>query len=144
MYDTGVRVLGLDYGRKRIGLALSDPLGWTAQPYGYIARDKGTVDRLAEIVREREVSELVLGYPRKMSGEAGDMAQEVDRFAEKLREGLKLPVHLVDERLTTAASERLLIEANVRRKKRKEVRDQMAAALILQGFLNRRRPESPS
>jgi putative holliday junction resolvase len=134
-----MRLLGLDYGRKRIGLALSDPLGLSAQPLGFIPNDPRTLDGLLEIIRKREVSEIVLGHPRSLSGELGEMAREVEGFAEKLRARTTIPIHLWDERFTTSEAENLLISADVRRGKRKEVRDTVAASLILQGFMESRR-----
>ena len=130
-----MRILAIDYGRKRIGLALSDPLGITAQPHGALANDAKFFPSLAELVREREVSEVVLGYPRSLSGRPGPMAREVEGFADKLRKTLTVPIHFWDERFTTSESEQVLIQGEVRREKRKEVRDAMAASLILQGYL---------
>ncbi|MFH1262124.1 MAG: Holliday junction resolvase RuvX [Pseudomonadota bacterium] len=134
-----MRLLGLDYGRKRIGLAISDPLGLSAQPLGFILNDSKILDRLLEVIRTREVSEIVLGHPRSLSGKLGEMAREVEAFAEKLKERTTIPLHLWDERFSTSEAENLLVSADVRRDKRKEVRDTVAASLILQGFMESRR-----
>lgn len=130
-----MRFLGLDYGRKRIGVALSDPLRLTAQPFDTILRNESSVGVIEKIISENEVSEIVLGYPRSLNGEPSPMCAEVESFAENLSKTIKIPIHLWDERLTSAESENLLIAADVRRERRKEVRDKMAASLILQGFL---------
>ncbi len=133
-----MRILALDYGRKRIGLALSDPLGITAQPIGMIPRKGKPIEALLKLIEENEVSEIVFGYPRSMKGEPSEMAQEVERFAEVLRAKTDRPIHFWDERLSSSESEHILLQGNVRRKKRKEVRDSLAASLILQGFLANR------
>jgi putative holliday junction resolvase len=136
---TPVRLLGVDYGRKRIGLALSDPLGYSAQPIGSIPKDGRTLEAFLEIVQKHDVSEIVLGYPRSLSGESREMAKEVEVFGKELEAKVGKPVHLWDERFTTSEAENLLISADVRRSKRKEVRDTVAASLILQGFMESRR-----
>lgn len=133
-----MRWLGLDYGDRRIGVAVSDELGWTAQGLTVIERKtpEQDVQRIGEVVREYGVSAIVLGLPRNMNGSVGPRGEICIAFAETLREMLKLPVHLWDERLTTVSAERTLLEADVSRKKRKQVIDKMAASLILQGFLD--------
>ncbi len=133
-----MRILGIDYGRKRVGLALSDALGITAQPSGHFLNNKSLFDNLKKLIQENDVSEIVLGHPLTFKGTKSQMTEEVEAFSEKLKEHLQLPVTLCDERLTTAQSERLLIEGDVKRKKRKEVRDSMAAVLILTGYLQSR------
>ena len=131
-----MRYLALDYGRKRIGLAISDPLGITAQPAGYFINQSPKIfQEIEQLIQEREIDALVFGYPRRFNGTPGEMAKEVEKFAQKVSERVKKPIHFWDERLSTAESEQILIEADVRRSKRKEVRDAMAASLILQGFL---------
>jgi putative holliday junction resolvase len=135
------RVLGIDLGEKRIGLALSDPLGMIASPLGKI-EFKGEDNLVAEIekvVKEKQVAELVVGHPIRTSGKQGEQALAAEKFAGLLRERLKLPVHLVDERMTTAGAEKALLESDMSRGKRREVRDQVAASLILQSFLERNR-----
>jgi putative Holliday junction resolvase len=133
-----MRWMGLDYGDKTIGVAVSDEFGWTAQALEVVRRKSQETDlaRLQEIVREYEVSEIVLGLPKNMNASIGPRAQICLDFAEILKEKLQLPVHMWDERLTTVSAQRTLIEADVSRKKRKLVIDKMAAALILQGYLD--------
>jgi putative Holliday junction resolvase len=133
-----MRSMGLDYGDKTIGVALSDELGWTAQGLEVIRRKDQAADlaRLGAIVREYGVTEIVLGLPKNMNATIGPRALLCLEFAETLKEKLLLPVHMWDERLTTVSAQRTLIEADVSRKKRKLVIDKMAAALILQGFLD--------
>lgn len=139
-----MRYLALDYGRKRIGVAVSDPLGITAQPVGMFEMSPKIFAQLLEVIKEREVTDLVMGYPRALTGEPSPMAREVEAFAGVLKDRLHLPIHYWNERFSSAESERLLIEANVRREKRKEVRDIVAATIILQGFLNAQHPHIPS
>ncbi|WP_338555340.1 Holliday junction resolvase RuvX [Paenibacillus sp. KS-LC4] len=133
-----MRTMGLDYGDRNIGVAVSDPFGWTAQGVEVVKkrRDNGELERLAEIVQQYEVSEIVLGLPKNMNNTIGPRGEISIEFAEQLRQKLHLPVHLWDERLTTVAAERTLIEADVSRKKRKLVVDKMAATLILQNYLD--------
>ncbi|MBT2282136.1 Holliday junction resolvase RuvX [Paenibacillus polymyxa] len=133
-----MKILGLDYGDRRIGVAASDPFGWTAQGLEVLERrrDEGEFARIADLVREHEISEIVVGLPKNMNGTVGPRGEICIAFAERLRDELNLPVHLWDERLTTMAAERTLIEADVSRKKRKQVVDKMAASLILQNYLD--------
>ncbi|NIK74915.1 putative Holliday junction resolvase [Paenibacillus castaneae] len=133
-----MRVMGLDYGDRRIGVAVSDAFRWTAQGTEVIERrrDGGEVDRIADLVKEHEVSEIVVGLPKNMNGTIGPRGDISKVFAEELQQKLNIPVHLWDERLTTVAAERTLIEADVSRKKRKLVIDKMAATLILQNYLD--------
>jgi len=131
-------LLGLDYGDKNIGVALSDEFGWTAQGLEVISnKDKAAVlTHIARIVEQYEVQEFVVGLPKNMNGSLGPRAEICLTFAQSLRETFNLPVHLWDERLTTVSAQRTLIEADVSRKKRKLVIDKLAASLILQGYLN--------
>ncbi|AJS57559.1 Holliday junction resolvase RuvX [Paenibacillus sp. IHBB 10380] len=133
-----MRIMGLDYGDRRIGVAVSDAFGWTAQGLEVIERRRegAEFDRIAEIVREHEVSEIVVGLPKNMDGTVGFRGQICIDFADKLKELLSLPIYLRDERLTTVSAEKTLIEADVSRKKRKKVVDMMAASLILQNYLD--------
>ncbi|MEC0241294.1 Holliday junction resolvase RuvX [Paenibacillus dokdonensis] len=133
-----MRILGLDYGDRKIGVAVSDLFGWTAQGLEVVERrrDGAEMQRIADLVREYEVEELVVGLPKNMNGSIGPRGEICIDFADKLKEMLKLPVHLWDERLTTVSAERTLIEADVSRKKRKQVVDKMAASLILQNYLD--------
>jgi putative Holliday junction resolvase len=136
-----VRVLAVDPGTKRIGLALSDPTGTIAQPLTTIgAEPRGTLAaRLAEMAREKDVGKIVVGLPRRMDGSLGPEAKAARRLATELRETSRLPVELVDERLTTAAAEKALLEEGVRREKRRASIDRVAAALLLQAHLDRKR-----
>ena len=133
-----MRIMGLDYGDRRIGVALSDLFGWTAQGLEVIDRKKqgAEQERIAELVRQYEVTEIVVGLPKNMNGTVGPRGEICISFAEELKEKLGVPVVLWDERLTTMAAERTLIEADVSRKKRKAVVDKMAASLILQNYLD--------
>lgn len=140
MGDIKGRLLGFDYGSKRIGVALSDPLGITAQAHPAIRRegDRKDVALIAEMAGRLEVSGFVFGLPLHEDGNEGKMAGMVRRFADKLHEATGLPVEMWDERFTTAQAERTLIDAGVRREKRREVRDSMSAVFILQGVLDLR------
>lgn len=136
------RVLGLDLGTVRIGLAVSDPLGLTAQPAGVLSRTSLARDlaSLAAYVREREVERVIVGHPRRLSGVAGREAARAATFARRLAHVLGgIPVELWDERLTTAEAQRALLAADVSRERRRQVVDAMAAALILQGWMDARR-----
>ena len=138
-----MRVLALDYGKKRMGVAVSDGLGLTAQPLTTIERKGFKTDSriIEELCREREVEELVVGLPVRMDGTMGPEVEAVMRFVDKLQEFLGLPIHTWDERLSTVAAERVLIEADLSRRKRKKVVDRVAAAWILQAWLDRRHRE---
>ena len=131
------RILALDLGSRRIGLAISDKLGITAQPLPTLNRKNQKTDRAAllRLVKKHEVGEIVIGLPLMMSGDMGTKANEASAFAEELREATGLPVHLVDERLTSAAAHRLLDESGLTREQRKGKVDAMAAVMILQTFL---------
>jgi len=134
------RILGLDVGSKRIGLAISDPLGITAQGLETIHRQNKRRDlaQLERVVRQYEVAEIVIGLPLRMSGAEGTQAEKMQVFAEGVRRRLALPVHLWDERLSSAQANRLLRETDMSIKRRGAVVDQMAAVLILQNFLDMR------
>jgi len=130
--------MGLDYGDRNIGVAVSDAFGWTAQGTGVVQkrRDGSELERIAELVKEHEVTEIVVGLPKNMNNTIGPRGEISIAFAELLQQKFNLPVHLWDERLTTVSAERTLIEADVSRKKRKLVVDKMAATLILQNYLD--------
>lgn len=133
-----MRALGIDFGVKRHGLAISDWLGYTAQPAGMVER-QGTdlgLDPIAKVIEEREVERIVVGLPFHMDGRPGDHHDDVLAFVAALEERFGLPVETVDERLTTVQAERALADAGLSRKKRKAKVDQMAAQLILQGWLD--------
>ena len=135
------RVLGIDYGTKRHGVAISDPLGITAQPVGVVETKRGDpgIEEIAAIVTEREVERIVVGLPLHMDGRPGDHHDEVLDFCRKLGERTGLPVETIDERLTTVQAERALAEGGLSRKKRKARVDLMAAQLLLQTWLDRER-----
>jgi len=135
------RVLGLDVGAKRIGMAVSDLLGITAQGLETLQRRNKRLDfeALAKIIKNFDVAEIVVGYPLRMSGAEGAGAGKMQRFAEELRRRFHVPVHLWDERLTSAQANRLLRETAMSIKRRGEVVDQMAAVLILQSWMEARR-----
>ena len=134
------RVLGLDVGSKRIGVAVSDPLGITAQGLETVHRQNKRLDfeKLQTLVRDYAVVEIVVGFPLRMSGAEGIQAEKMQRFAEELRERLQIPVHLWDERLTSAEANRLLRETDMSIQRRGQVVDQMAAVLILQSWMDSR------
>lgn len=132
-----MRILAIDFGKKRIGLALSDPLGFTAQPYDVIANDKMMFARIGAVISEKEVSKIIVGLPVSLDGKLGISADDVLKFVEKLRSAVKIPVETIDERMTTAQAQKILIDADVRRDKRKDVIDKMAAALMLKTYMDR-------
>ena len=135
-----MRILGLDVGTKTVGVAMSDEMGWTAQGLETIRineeRGHFGFDRISELVKQYGVDKIVVGLPKNMNGTIGPRGEACQQFAENLRELLQLDVVMWDERLSTIAAERLLISADVSRKKRKQVIDKMAAVVILQGFLD--------
>jgi putative holliday junction resolvase len=135
-----IRILGLDLGEKRIGVALSDPLGITAQGLTVISRREKMEDlaRLTELARQHHVQEIVIGLPRHFDGRLGDLASEVFDFKEHFEKQLNIPVHTWDERLTTVQAERVLLEADLSRRRRRQVIDKLAAVLILQAFMDSR------
>ena len=135
-----MRILALDVGDRRIGLAISDEKGWTAQALETLVRKdlRQDVLRLTELIRSRGVTEVVVGLPLHLDGHLGPQAEKVLTFVESLKTRMSVPVLMWDERLTTRESERTLIEAHVSRRKRKTVVDQMAAVLILQNYLDAR------
>ena len=134
------RVLGLDVGSKRIGLAVSDPLGITAQGLETIRRQNKRLDleELGKIIRQYSISEIVVGYPLRLSGAEGTQSEKMQRFAEDLRKKFGLPVHLWDERLTSSQANRLLREMELSIQKRAGAVDRMAAVLILQNWMEAR------
>ncbi|MBN9304253.1 MAG: Holliday junction DNA helicase RuvA [Devosia sp. 67-54] len=135
------KLLGLDLGTKTIGVAVSDALRYTATPLETIARTKFTVDaaRLLELIADNKAVALVLGLPLNMDGSEGPRAQSTRAFARNLRQKTPLPIAFWDERLSTSAVTRMLIEADTRRDRRAEVVDKLAASYILQGYLDRLR-----
>ena len=138
-----MRIMGLDYGSKTVGVAISDPLFITAQGIEIIRREdenklRRTLARIEELIVEYEVSEIVLGLPKHMNDTIGERAELSLEFKEKLERRTGLSVTMWDERLTTAAADRAMMEAGIRREQRKEHVDKIAAVFILQGFLDYR------
>ncbi len=134
--ESELRIMGLDFGERTIGVAVSDALLWTAQGIKTIRRSKKELEELRGIIQEYEVDEIVLGYPKNMNGTLGPRAQMTEEFATVLKEEFGLGITLWDERLSTVGAQRSLIEADVSRAKRKQVIDKMAAVFILQGYLD--------
>ncbi|HEY4707387.1 MAG TPA: Holliday junction resolvase RuvX [Thermodesulfobacteriota bacterium] len=139
-----MRVMGLDIGRKTIGVALSDPDGLIAQPVSTIKRTQlaKDIEGVLDIARENSVGKIVAGLPLKMDGSSSAQTEFVLKFVDWLREAAEVPVETWDERLSTAAVERLLIENDTSRARRKEVVDKLAAAYILQGYLDKFRKKT--
>lgn len=138
-----MRIMGLDFGSKTVGVAVSDPLFLTAQGVEIIRRKeenklRQTLARIEALILEYEVTEIVLGLPRNMNATEGSRAELTREFQEKLERRTGLPVFLWDERLTTVAADKIMMESGVRREHRREYVDKIAAALILQGYLDRR------
>lgn len=140
-----MRILGLDLGDKKIGLALSDPMGWTAQGLGVIT-SSGSIDadiaRIKEYIDQYEVDKVIVGLPLNMDGSIGPRAEKAKDFAARMKKRLNIPVEMTDERLTTVAAGKLLIKADLSRAKRKKVIDKMAAVLILQNYLDKKSIET--
>ena len=135
-----MRILGLDYGSKTVGVAVSDPLGLTAQKVETIWRKqenklRRTLARIEELIAEYEVEKIVLGFPKNMNNTVGERAEKALEFGEMLKKRTGLEVIMWDERLTTVEADRTLIEAGVRRENRKQYLDGIAAVFILQGYL---------
>ena len=136
-----MRILGLDFGSKTVGVAVSDGLLLTAQGVETIERKdenklRKTCARIEELIAEYEVTEIVLGLPKNMDNTEGERVEKTKAFGEMLERRTGLPVHYWDERLTTVAAEQILMESGVRRENRKAVIDKVAAGLILQGYLD--------
>lgn len=134
------RILAVDHGSRRIGLAVTDELGVTAQglPTLHCSTKRNDFDHLRRAIKQYNVAEIVVGLPLRMSGEQGTQSEKVEAFAEELRARFKLPVHLFDERLTSVEANRLLDETDISDRRRKQVVDRLAAVLILQAFLESR------
>lgn len=139
-----MRIMGLDYGTKTVGVAVSDPLGITAQAVETIERKdenklRQTLARIESLAEEYGVEQFVLGLPKHMNNDIGERAEKAMEFGEKLQRRTGLEVVMWDERLTTVSAERTLIESGVRREHRKQYIDQIAAVFILQGYLDSKR-----
>lgn len=137
-------ILGVDFGRARIGVAISDELRLLAHPLETIPAGRRAVKKIVDIVRDRKVAKVVLGIPRHMSGEIGKAANEALEFADKLRAQLPCAVETWDERLTTVAAQRSLREAGKDSRKTRNIVDQVAAQMILQGYLDREQNAAPT
>ncbi|MFC1501282.1 Holliday junction resolvase RuvX [Elusimicrobiota bacterium] len=134
-----MKLLGIDYGSKRIGIAISDPLGIAAHPITIIQRKslKADMESINRLITENSVSKIVMGLPINMDGTEGSLTSEIKSFAQKITEATKLPVDFHDERLTSSQTERILVdEADVSRNKRKDIRDKVAASIMLQSYLD--------
>ena len=141
-----MRIMGLDFGSKTVGVAVSDSLLVTAQGVEIIRRKeenklRQTLARIEELIVEYEVEEIVLGLPKNMNATEGVRAELTLEFKDKLERRTGLPVHMWDERLTTVAADKIMMETGVRRENRKKYVDMIAATLILQGYLDRRSME---
>ena len=136
-----MRIMGLDFGSKTVGVAVSDPLGITAQGVEIVRRKspnklRQTLARIEELIREYDVEELVLGYPKNMNGTEGERCEKTREFKELLEKRTGLPVALWDERLTTVAADKSMMEAGLGRYERKEYVDEIAAVFILQCYMS--------
>ena len=136
-----MRIMGLDYGSKTVGVAVSDPLGLTAQGIEIVRRKsetklRQTLARIEEIAQEYSVEKIVLGFPKHMNNDIGERAEKSLEFKEMLERRTGLPVVMWDERLTTVEADRTMMETGIRRENRKEYVDMIAAVFILQGYLD--------
>ena len=133
-----MRILALDHGTRRIGVAVSDELQVIATPLEYIPTEPFAdfLTRLKEIIREKEIELIIIGMPRNMDGSYGPAALKVQTFAAVLKDAITIPIKPLDERLTTVQAQRFLIQGNVRRAQRKEKVDKTAAAILLQSYLD--------
>ncbi len=135
-----MRIMGLDAGEKRIGVAVSDPLGYIAQGISIIKREN--IKELKKTVSDYNIEKIVVGLPKNMDGSIGEQGKKVLDFIEELKKEINLPILTWDERLTTKEAERVLLRADLSRAKRKKVIDKLAAVLILQSYLDSQRTKS--
>jgi putative Holliday junction resolvase len=133
------RLLGVDPGSKRIGLAISDPEGRLASPHGVIAAGEDSAAAIARIAGENEVEEIVVGHPRRLDGTVGLAAEQAEALAARIETAAGIPVRLWDERLTSAQGEKAMIAHGAKRRARRDAADRIAATIILQSFLDARR-----
>ncbi len=141
MEDYSLRIMGLDVGAKTIGVAVSDPLGCIAQGIKTIIRGGSELEdikNIKELIRQYDIELIVVGLPRNMNGTLGEQGNKIIKFVEKLRDNLNIHIETWDERLTTAAAEKILLSADVSRARRKKVIDKLAAVIILQNYLDSR------
>lgn len=138
-----MRIMALDVGERRIGVAVSDPLGLTAQAHSVVSRRRPETDfeEIARLADELGVERIVVGLPRNLNGTEGPSAARSREFSSSLTRKVQIPVELYDERLTTVEAENILLESDMSRRKRRAVIDKVAAALILEGYLHRRERE---
>ncbi len=134
-----MRIMGIDYGEKRIGIAISDPLGITAQGLPTIERTniQDDIQKILNIVHEKEAKEIVVGLPKHMNNTLGEKAQAVIKFVDLLKKHINIPINTIDERFSTVRANRAMLEGDLSRKKRKVRVDMIAAQLILQDYLER-------
>src|SRR6266540_3051405 len=135
-----MRILAIDYGTKRMGIAVSDELKMIAQPLEFISAEPfaGFLARLKQLIREKAVELILVGMPRNMDGSYGPAALEVQEFVAVVKTSVAIPIQTLDERLTSVQANRFLVQGNVRREKRRKKVDQMAAAILLQSYLDSR------
>ena len=140
-FEVGGRLMALDVGEKTVGVAVTDPAGITAQPFKTLARrpDGGEVEAIRELASSLGVKEVVVGLPTRTDGRAGVEVRRVRAFARRVQQACALPVHFVDERFTTVQAERLLVDAGLSRRRRRQAINHVVAAIILETFLARRR-----
>ncbi|MFO7896593.1 MAG: Holliday junction resolvase RuvX [Candidatus Cloacimonadales bacterium] len=134
-----MRLMGIDYGEKRIGLALSDPMQIISTPYQVLSNEKGIFDKLREIIENEKVGKIILGLPLNLAGEDSRKTKEVRTFKQQLEQEITLPVEFYDERYSTAEATDLLIEMGYSPQQRKKIIDKMAASIILKNFLEDRK-----
>ncbi|MFW5873249.1 MAG: Holliday junction resolvase RuvX [Bacillota bacterium] len=136
-----MRILAIDYGQKRVGLAISDRLGITAQPFKTIINEtrEDLIDELAEIIEDNDITEVVIGLPLHMNGTEGERAEKSRVLADELEDALDIKVYLQDERLSSAEVEKVMLAGDLSRKKRRAKRDKLAASIILRTYLANRK-----
>lgn len=131
-----IRVLALDYGEKRVGVAISDPLGLTAQSLPYLDNDSNLVKKIKQTIADYVVGEILLGLPKDLHGGIGKKAEEVQAFAGRLEKHIDINIKFIDERNSSKAAEKHMLGLDMSRKKRKEKRDSLSAVFFLQGYLD--------
>lgn len=130
------RILCLDYGEVRIGIAISDPSGIIASPHPFIKNDKNTIYAIQKMINDKDIGCLVIGLPLNLKGEYSKKTEEVKAFSEEIKENISIPVELWDERFSTVSAERILREANIKNKKQRQFVDSLSAQIILQNYLD--------
>lgn len=138
-----MRVMALDVGKKRIGIAISDPLWITAQGLDTYYRKslENDIEHYRDLIKQHDVGKLIIGLPKRLNGEIGQAAEEITAYAKELEKALGIQVEMFDERMTSAAANRILIDSDVKRRKRKQAVDRMAAMIILQDYMESHRHE---